>query len=128
MDESSKHTEHYYVIFRKTRLKHWVFKWLDSELQHVYAVKESPGGEFWIVIDGKNSVTQVNLLSKVDYPHIRCIEPDSVILSIRAIIDTSSYRHTLCVFNCVEQVKALLGIRAFWVWTPYQLYKRLSHG
>ena len=128
MDESSKHTEHYYVIFRKTRLKHWVFKWLDSELQHVYAVKESPGGEFWIVIDGKNSVTQVNLLSKVDYPHIRCIEPDSVILSIRAIIDPSSYRHTLCVFNCVEQVKALLGIRSFWCWTPYQLYKRLNHG
>ncbi len=128
MDPSSNHVQDWYVIFRKTTLKHWVFKWLDSEFQHCYAVKESPGGEFWIVVDGKNSCTNVELLSKVDYPHIRCIEPDSVILSIRAIIRPESYRHTLCVFNCVEVVKSLLGVRDFWCWTPYQLYKRLSHG
>ena len=128
MDTATKHIVNYHVIFKKSPLKHWVFNWLDSEIQHCYAVKESPGGEFWIVIDAKNSVTEVQLLSKIDYPHIRCIEPDSVILSIRAIIDPSNYRHTLCVFNCVEQVKALLGIRAFWIWTPYQLYKRLNHG
>ena len=128
MDESINHTVKWYVIFRKTKLKHWVFKWLDSEFQHVYAVKESPGGEFWIVLDGKNSCTEVTLLSKIDYPHIRCIEPNSIILSIRAIIHPESYRYTLCVFNCVELVKSVLGIKGFWCWTPYQLYKRLSHG
>ncbi len=81
-----------------------------------------------MVVDAKNSVTEVKLLSKVDYPHIRSIEPDSVILSIKAIINPNNYRYTLCVFNCVEVVKSLLGIKAFWCWTPYQLYKRLSHG
>jgi hypothetical protein len=79
-------------------------------------------------VDGKNSCTNVELLSKIDYPHIRCIEPNSIILSIRAIIKPENYRHTLCVFNCVEVVKSLIGVRAFWCWTPYQLYKRLSHG
>jgi len=128
MDQSSNYIQCWYVIFRKTRLKHWIFKWLDSEFQHVLAIKESPGGEFWLVVDGKNSCTDVRLLSKIDYPHIRCIEPDSVILSIRAIIQPENYRHTLCVFNCVEVVKSVLGIRAFWCFTPYQLYKRLSHG
>ena len=130
MDTPDDNTvQKWYIIFRKTTLKHWVFRWLDPEMQHVYAVKESPGGEFWIVVDAKNSVTEVNLLSKIDYPHIRCLEPDSVILSIKAIIDPESYRYTFCVFNCVEVVKSLLGIRSFWVWTPFQLYKRLaSHG
>ncbi len=128
MDATNKHVEHWYVIFRKTTLNHWVFRWLDPEFQHCYAIKESPGGEFWMVVDAKNSVTEVKLLSKVDYPHIRSIEPDGVILSIKAIINPNNYRYTLCVFNCVEVVKSLLGIKAFWCWTPYQLYKRLSHG
>ena len=128
MDVSTKYIEHWYVIFRPTTLKHWIFRWLNPHFQHVYAVKESPGGEFWIVVDAKNSFTQVRMLSKMDYPHIRLLEPDSVILSIRAIINPDNYRYTLCLFNCVEVVKSVLGIRAFWCWTPYQLYKRLHHG
>ena len=128
MDVSTKHIEHWYVIFRPTTLKHWIFRWLNPHFQHCYAVKESPGGEFWIVVDAKNSFTQVRMLSKMDYPHIRLLEPDSVILSIRAIINPDNYRYTLCLFNCVEVVKSVLGIRAFWCFTPYQLYKRLHHG
>ena len=128
MDTSDNHIQYWYVIFRKTTLKHWIFRWLDKEFQHVYAVKESPGGEFWMVVDGKNSCTNIELLSKVDYPHIRCLEPDSVILLTRCIINPSNYRHTLCIFNCVEVVKSVLGIRSFWCITPYQLYKRLAHG
>lgn len=128
MDDTINPVHHWYVVFKPSPLKHWIFKWLDPQFQHVYAVKESPGGEFWMVVDAKNSVTEVELLSKADYPHIRCIAPDSVILSIKAIINPNNYRYTLCVFNCVEVVKSLLGIKAFWCWTPYQLYKRLHHG
>jgi hypothetical protein len=125
MDNSNQKIEKYYVIFKRTGLKHWIFNWMDKEMQHCYAVKESAGGEFWIIIDSRNSFTDVRIESKINYPHIRCLEPNSVILSIKAIINPDNYRHTLCIFNCVEQVKALLGIRAFWCWTPYQLYKRL---
>lgn len=128
MDGTHKHIASYYVIFKKTTLKHWVFKWLNPEFQHCYAVKESAGGHFWIIVDAKNSCTDVRIESKLDYPHIRCLEPDSVILSIKAIIDPENYRHTLCVFNCVEVCKSVLGIRSFWCWTPYQLYKELTYG
>ena len=54
MDESQKTTVDYYVIFRKTVLKHWIFSLLDKEIQHCYAVKESEGGHFWIIIDPEN--------------------------------------------------------------------------
>ena len=128
MDQSTKHIEQWHVIFTKTTLKHWIFRWLDSEINHVYAVKESPGGEFWIIVNAKNCHTDITLESKMDYPHIRLLAPDSVILSIRAIIRPENYRYTLCVFNCVEVVKSLLGIKAFWCWTPQQLYTRLHHG
>ena len=29
-------------------------------------------------------------------------------------------------FSCVESAKRLLGIRAWWVWTPWQLYCHLA--
>jgi hypothetical protein len=125
MDKADYHTEDWYIIFKKTTLKHWVFKWLDPEIQHCYAVKESPGGEFWMIVDSKNCHLDVSMVSKLDYPHIRALEPDSVILSIKAIIRPENYRHTLCVFNCVEVCKSVLGIRSFWTWTPYQLYRYL---
>ena len=125
MDQSTKITEEWYVVFTKTKLRHWVFNYLQTEFQHCYAVKSSPGDEFWIIVDSKNSYTDVTIKSKMDYPHIRELAPNCVILSIKAIMDPTDYRYTLCVFNCVEVVKALLGIRSFWCWTPYQLYKRL---
>jgi hypothetical protein len=128
MDQSNRFVEDWYIIFKRSPLKHWIFRWMDKELQHCYAVKESAGGEFWIILDSKSCHLEARIESKLNYPHIRCLEPDSVILSIRAIIRPESYRHTLCIFNCVEVCKSVLGIRAFWCWTPYQLYKRLSHG
>lgn len=128
MDGSGSHYVDYYVVFRRSKMKHWLFRWLDPYFQHCYAVKESPGKEFWMVVDANTSFTDIKLLSKIDYPHIRAIEPMGVVLSVRAKIDPDKNINVLNVFNCVEQVKALLGIRAFWVWTPYQLYKRLTNG
>ena len=128
MDDTERHEQHWYIIFKPTILKHWVFGWLEPHFQHCYAVKESPGGEFWIIVNSKNCYTDVSLESKIDYPHIRTLEPDGVILSIKAIIRPEKYRHTLCVYNCVEVCKGVLGIRSFWTWTPYQLYRRLCNG
>lgn len=128
MDQGDKVIEHWYIVFTGSKLTHWVFSLLDREFQHCYAVKESPGGEFWIIIDSNSSYTDVTIKNMADYPHIRALVPNGVILPIRAIMDPTSYRYTLCVFNCVELCKSLLGIKDFWCWTPYQLYKRLQHG
>lgn len=117
-----------YVVFKKTELKHWVYDLLDPCFQHCYTVESSEGGQFWIITDSKIEYLSVRIEAKSVYPTVRDLCPDSVILSTKVIIKPNSYRYTLCVFNCVEVVKAVLGIRSFWCWTPYQLYKRLSHG
>jgi len=126
MDPITNITEKWHIIFRGSEYKHWLFNWLQPEFQHCYAVKESPGGEFWIVVNNTAVHTDVQLKSKLDYPHIRLLAPDCVILTIQAIIRPDNNRHPFCVFNCVEMCKSLLGIKAFWCWTPYQLYKRLT--
>jgi len=98
---------------------------LKSPFQHVYAIKQSPGGAFWIVIDPKASHTDVNILPVDQYPHIRLlVKDDDVVVTVKAEIKEKD-RHTLCIINCVEIVKSLLGIRNFWMWTPRQLYNYL---
>ena len=100
-------------------------RFLDESFKHVYAIKKSPGGQFWIIVDPVSSHTSVDLLPVLEYPHIRTlVKENDVVLSVRAIIDEKE-RWTLCVINCVEIVKALLGIRAFGVITPKQLYHYL---
>jgi len=128
VDKSDNITVYWYIIFKGSTLKHWLFKYLQPGFKHCYAVRESPGGQFWIIMNNKSCYTDVTMVSKLDYPHIRTLEPNSVILSIRAIINPENYRHTFCVFNCVEVCKSVLGIKSFWCWTPYQLYKELTHG
>lgn len=40
------------------------------------------------------------------------------------VIPERTSRFPLC--TCVEQVKRILGITGFWIWTPYQLWKHLQ--
>lgn len=117
----------YYIVFTKSGFKHWIFKLLDPDFQHVYAMRKSPGGQFWIVINPLRSHIQTDILLVDDYPHPRTFAGvDSVVVPVESMIDIERERWGLCVFNCVEVVKGLLGIKDFWLLTPRQLYKRIT--
>jgi len=126
MDQSEGIYTEWYMVFTSSALDHWLINRLDPYFQHCYAVKESPGGQFWIIIDSRNAYTEVRMESKLDYPHIRVLCPDCTILPVRAKINPKQNRHTFCVINCVEICKSLLGIRSFWTWTPKDLYRYLE--
>jgi len=40
----------------------------------------------------------------------------------------SQFRCGFGAYTCVETVKSLLGIKAWWVITPKQLYRYINHG
>ena len=130
MQKTTATTVDYYIIFTNSQHKHWLLKRLKKKYQHVFAVKKSVGGCFWIIINPLISYTYIDIVPVLESPHIRTllIDPEnSVIVPVTATIGEKE-RHTFCIINCVEIVKSLLGIRAFWVWTPYQLYKYLKRG
>lgn len=126
MRDGSELYQNYHIIFTGNSSEHWLVSRLDPYFKHCYAVKESAGGAFWIIVDSKNCYVDVSIESKINYPTIRDLCVDCTIVPIRAKIDLEQDRHTLCVYNCVEQCKALIGVRSFWTWTPYQLYKLLT--
>jgi len=127
MDCGYKEEVKCFIVFTKSKSKHWLFKFLDSEIQHVYVMRKSEGGQFWTIINPLFSHTRIETVLVDDYPHPRSYTcDDAVIVPVKVTIDTNKQRWTFCVFNCVEVVKSLLGIRSFWTWTPYQLFKKLK--
>lgn len=116
-------TVKYYIIFTGSNMNHWIMKWLDPYFKHCYAVKKSPGGKFWIEINPKRGFTDVEIHSTEQYPTIRDLCKDAVIIETKQRVKHTHWR--VWHLNCVEFVKTLLGIDNYWVWTPKQLYNHL---
>ena len=128
MQINPKITQEYYIVFTGSKHNNWMVNRLKAPFQHVYAVKKSDGGALWVKIDPTSSATLITLHPTSDFPHIRnLIGKDDVVLNVKAIIGEKE-RWSFCVINCVEIIKSLLGIRAFWIWTPKQLHKYIKGG
>lgn len=116
----------WYVIFTDSDHDHWLFKYLRTGFKHVYAIQKSEGGQFWLKVDSRYAYLDISLNYTDKYPTARAFAgDDAVILPIHANIP-SVERTSMCQFTCVEVTKALLGIKSWWVLTPWQLYKYLK--
>lgn len=117
----------YYVVFCSAKIHHWIFKILHKDFGHVYAVKELNNYQ-WLVIQPRLNIVEVKIMLKAHYPHIRMITgPDAKVIKVK-VNQEARARGGLNWFNCVEQVKALVGIKSFLTLTPKQLHDRLLKG
>jgi len=114
----------WYVIFSRAKVDHWIFKIIHKDFGHVYAVK-SLNDYQWLVIQPRLNLVDAQIKLKSQYPHIRMIAgPDARVLKVE-VIPGPGQRGSPCWFSCVEQVKALIGMKSFFTITPKQLYDRL---
>ena len=114
----------YYVIFCADEIG---VPFIDKQLSHCYAA--SWDGYNWAVINPCLGYTDVYVLQSVD-PDIRVALADypyTDIIHVSAWRKIKRWRAPFPVmFTCVEQIKALLGITAWRIITPKQLYKYLG--
>jgi hypothetical protein len=117
--------EDWFVVFVDSQRPTRFLRWLQPSFQHCYMMKKSPGGAYWLILNPVRSHLSVSMELVSDYPHPREYEPQAVILPITVIADGVTPRGGLCWFNCVEVCKSIMGIKAFTVFTPFQLYKHI---
>ena len=119
----------WHIVFTQTNDTHWIFRWIHKKKQHCYVVKESLGGMFWIVINGRRSHLDVETYSKDYYPRLMDMlgEGDHV-MTVITEYDVNLRNHQLSVISCTDVVKRCLGITDWLCWTPNQLYKRIKRG
>ena len=127
MHQASEIPEEWYLVFSKAKYDHWIWRFVDRDMGHVYAVKELNDYQ-WLVVQPRVNIVQVKVLLKCQYPVIRSIAAtEDTVLKVSAYPNIEP-RGCLNWFTCVEQIKALLGIRSLWTLTPKQLYKGLIGG
>lgn len=112
----------YYIVFSDSKLKG--LKWLRTGFQHCAVVRNEYGRLWTVIQDGYNRMSVSTHLIE-EYPDpLMLFDGNSTIIPVE-IEDKDRYRGTLCLFNCVEVCKAVLGIRKTFIFTPYQLYRYL---
>lgn len=124
---NNKITEEWFLVFSNSRGTNTLTPFLQDGFKHVYAMKKTDAGLMWIVVDCVASHLIVKLETVDKYPHPRVYAgEDAVILPVKARITPQSIRMTFGFISCVEIVKAVIGLKAGYIWTPYQLYKYLT--
>ena len=103
----------------------WWLRWLKPGFRHCFAAVDD--GTQWLTIDPllhRLEVRASGLASDFDLA-AAYRESDLVVI---AVAPSTVQRRTapIGLFTCVETVKRLLGLRAGWVLTPWQLHRLLE--
>lgn len=107
--------------FRAYRSPWWVRIWTDAEFRHVWAFGESRVGAGTIVVQS------LGTMLIVDWHPMNADEAAEAVAAQghRVVRVAGSVRQCYLprVSQCVTDTKRLLGIRAWWIWTPRQLWR-----
>lgn len=106
-----------YVVFEKASIKRWWTRFLHCDISHCYIIKPEKGR--WLVCS--------KTLNEVE---IYTIDGYGDILANTIVVKTERTQRERGLFmlnTCVGSVKQYLGVRNPFIFTPYQLYKRLTN-
>lgn len=107
------------IVFQGSDDNHWFMHLLNPDFRHCFIALEN--GDTHLIINPLFSHTMILNCDNLE----QFARKDAKILYFTRIIEDKGYRGGLCWFNCVEECKAILGIKSFWAFTPEQLYKYL---
>jgi len=100
---------------------------LKPGFRHCFAVVADP--PYWVLYDPLSHRTNVDVLGAFEMTELdRWFQSRNCRTVRTRQLNCPVRKQPFAFFTCVEAVKRILGIRAPWVLTPWQLYRRLSHG
>jgi len=119
-----------YLIY-EDRESHWWSKFFKKGFKHVYCITFD--GLFWIKMDYLLGYTDLDVLCYDYHDTINdVLEGQKVTIQYVEVWRKPRYRvrSLFAPASCVEAMKAILGVRASLVISPYQLYKHIGkyHG
>lgn len=119
MRENSEYARRYTLVFMPSSLKRWWMKFLDERFGHVAILRKSDSKKSWLLNDAVGGNIIIDDFPVVD---LRQIYKGCTIIDVWSLPRTYPSMK-IAHLNCVEMVKLVLGIKKFWIFTPYQLYK-----
>ena len=118
-----------YVVYEDKANEMWWQRFLKKGYQHSFLVIFD--GYFWIKMELTIGFMDIHVLPFYNNDTIEDVMRgrDFTYQYVQAWRKTR-YRSILAPWSCVEAIKAVIGVRAMHVLTPYQLYKYIEahHG
>jgi len=97
---------------------------LKPGFRHCFAIIEDP--PYWVLYDPLSHRTNVEVLGAFESDDLERWFHSHNCQTVKTLQPkTPAQKQPFAVFTCVEAVKRLVGIRAPWVLTPWQLYRCL---
>lgn len=131
LDTAGMKVREWYVVYHDRNPYYWFSKWQKPGFRHVELARPIYYGEgaddvAWIHVLPTFEMLDVELSTDPRPPWERC--SDSTVQKVTAMRQLWSVRSwfDLGPTTCVEAVKWALGIRSFWVRTPWQLYRYIN--
>lgn len=131
LDTPGKKIAEWWVVYHRRDAVRWWGKFLHPGFRHVELTRALPYGPgvsdvAWLCVLPTYETLDVDINYDPRSPWVKC--PTSVCQKVVATRQLGSMRSWFDIgpTTCVEVVKLALGIRAFWVRTPYQLFKYIS--
>jgi hypothetical protein len=127
VDTWDKSYTEWFIVFEHGDMPYWWAKYLQSGFRHCWALRWD--GFNWIAYHPKLGHTDIEILPYGSYEDIEIISKAN---NISAIIRAKVWRDSLqirapwpTVSTCVEQIKAILGVRKWFLFTPFALFNYL---
>ena len=119
------------VYFYSPRKISWFQKWRKKGFHHCGAIRYDPVKKTWINLELINSQVLLENLDKEEVKnmleHIKRLNGKIVQLSrIVNTKNTTIFEWWIKEHSCVSFVQRLLGLKKWFIFTPYQLYCALN--
>lgn len=101
---------------------HWLDPLLKPGFRHCFAVVQA--GDYMISVDGLAGLPALDVVAASTYDLVGFYRDEG--FTVVEVDEGIPIRVPCISSNCVGMVKAVLGIRAPFALTPYQLYRRLT--
>jgi hypothetical protein len=112
-----------WVVFTDESRIPWL-RWLRPGFRHCFAILND--SEHWLALEPLASCLEVTVLpSPADFNLPEWLRGQGHRVVEAALQRKVFHTAPFAPLNCVEVVKRLLGIRAPWLLTPYQLYRHV---
>lgn len=111
------------AVFHDQGSDHWANRWLKPGFKHVFACLQLR--EYWVRVDGMDGVPKVEVLAGPQYDLAAFYRKLGYVVAEFEAPQLPP-RLPFVTANCVGLVKLVLGIRAPFVWTPWQLHQHLK--
>ena len=111
------------VVFHGDGSGFWPAFFGRDGFRHCYVVV--PAGDYWILMDGTAGALVIAVVGGTDDSAAAYYKREGMTFIETPIRQRRLLWWPLMLHNCVGATKAVLGVRAPWVWTPYQLYRYL---